>query len=145
MAKTFEDQWMDIHAQMISLCLELSGTNISKVYIYGSIEEKSTSFNAFFQQNGQILTTLHLTSDRNLILKFLQLGTADLQRMKELCLAYRRTPPTEVKLVYDLATARLGSHYQYEPVCTEKTGVSAEQVFSAWLQETRNALASGAQ
>ena len=53
MAKIFEDEFMDIQSQIISLCLELVESKASKVYAYGSIEENSISFNAFFEIDGK--------------------------------------------------------------------------------------------
>lgn len=48
MHKVFEDEFMDAQSQIISLCLEFADNKADKVYAYGSIEEKSISFNAFF-------------------------------------------------------------------------------------------------
>lgn len=52
MGKVFEDEFMDIQVQMITLCLEFVGNEADKIYIYGSIEENSISFNAFLKYKG---------------------------------------------------------------------------------------------
>ena len=52
MGKVFEDEVMDIQVQMIALCLEFVGNEADKIYVYGSIEENSISFNAFLKYKG---------------------------------------------------------------------------------------------
>lgn len=47
MNKVFEDDFLDIQSRIIALCVEFADNKADKVYAYGSIEEKSISFNAF--------------------------------------------------------------------------------------------------
>ena len=44
----FEDKLSEIQKDMISLALELAEGKIDTVYIYGSYENNSLSFNSFF-------------------------------------------------------------------------------------------------
>ena len=46
--KKFEDKLSEIQTDMISLALELAEGKIDIVYIYGSYENHSLSFNSFF-------------------------------------------------------------------------------------------------
>lgn len=57
MDRVFEDEFMDAQSRIISLCVEFAGNRTDKVYAYGSIEESSISFNAFFKIDGQIKAT----------------------------------------------------------------------------------------
>ena len=41
MEKGFEDDFMDLQSGLISLCLELVGQKVDKVYVYCSVEKKS--------------------------------------------------------------------------------------------------------
>ena len=43
----FEDDFMDLQSSLISLCLEVAGQKVDKVYVYCSIEKKSKMFNVF--------------------------------------------------------------------------------------------------
>ena len=52
MDRVFEDEFMDAQSRIISLCVEFAGNRTDKVYAYGSIEESSISFNAFFKIDG---------------------------------------------------------------------------------------------
>ena len=49
MSKTFEDEFMDLQAECISLCLEVVGQEAEKIYAYCSIETYSKLFNAFLK------------------------------------------------------------------------------------------------
>ena len=41
MSKVFEDEFMDFQSGLISLCLEVTGGKINKIYAYCSNEKKS--------------------------------------------------------------------------------------------------------
>lgn len=88
MGKVFEDEFMDIQVQMISLCLEFVGNEVDKIYVYGSIEENSISFNAFFEIQGDLKTTNKIVSDTDVVWDFLDLGESDLEKMQEVCRRY---------------------------------------------------------
>lgn len=137
MAKIFEDEFMDIQSQIISLCLEFVGSRASKVYAYGSIEENSISFNAFFDIDGQIKTTNDIVSNTDAIWEFLDLGELDLEKIKELCETYKRVIPTELKMIYDCVSGKFDSQYKYESICSAKTGIDSSDVFMKWFNEIR--------
>ena len=64
MGKVFEDELMDLHSEYISLCLE-TVPNADKIYVYCSIEEASSMFNAFFELNKEVKTLGKLGVDRS--------------------------------------------------------------------------------
>lgn len=64
MKKNFEDKFMDIQSDLISLCLEVTEGKVDKIFAYVSIEKKSSMFNAFFQQEGNVLTINQLKIDK---------------------------------------------------------------------------------
>ena len=80
MDREFEDEFMDAQSQIISLCVEFAGNRADKVYAYGSIEESSISFNAFFKIDGQIKTTNNIAADRTRYGIFWILGKRILRR-----------------------------------------------------------------
>ena len=87
--------------RVISLCVEFAGNRADKVYAYGSIEESSISFNAFFKIDGQIKTTNNIAADTDSIWNFLDLGESDLEKIKQICIHYGKPVPTELKMIYD--------------------------------------------
>lgn len=135
MGKVFEDEFMDLQSQIISLCLELVGSEVSKVYAYGSIEERSISFNAFFDIGGEIKTINNIVANTEAIWEFLDLGVSDLGKIKELCKKYNRATPTELKMIYDYESGKFDSQYKYESICSAKTGIDSSRVFMNWLNE----------
>ena len=101
MDRVFEDEFMDAQSRIISLCVEFAGNRTDKVYAYGSIEESSISFNAFFKIDGQIKTTNNIAADPDAIWDFLDLGEADLEKIRQICIHYEKPVPTELRMIYD--------------------------------------------
>ena len=137
MGKNFEDEFMDLQSEFVSLCLEVAEQEVDKVYIYCSIEKKSKMFNAFFEINGQIKTLNQIGIDMVLIMQFLKLGTHDLEKIENLCRDYDKPIPTEIKMYYDARTGKYNAQYQYVEVCSAKTGKSSGEVFMEWISEIR--------
>ena len=111
MSKKFEDQFMDLQSELISLSLEVTDKKVDKIYAYASIEEKSQMFNAFFEAAGEIKTLNQLGIDHNRMMQFLKLGTEDLDKIKALGKEYAMPVPTELKLHYDVKTGKYNADY----------------------------------
>lgn len=135
MGKNFEDDFMDLQSSLISLCLEVVGQKVDKVYVYCSIEKKSKMFNAFFVINNKIKMLNQLGINKTLIMQFLKLGTNDLEKVKSLCINYDMPIPTEMKMYYDAKTGKYDAQYKYEEICSEKTGKNAGEIFLNWVSE----------
>lgn len=140
MSKKFEDEFMDLQSELISLCLEVTDKRVDKIYAYASIEEKSQMFNAFFEVAGEIKMLNQLGINNNLMMQFLKLGTGDLGKIKELCKEYDMLVPTELKMYYDVKTGKYNADYQYTEVCSSKTGISAGEVFMNWINQKKQEL-----
>lgn len=137
MNKVFEDEFMDLQAGLISLCLEVTEKNVNKVYVYCSNEKKSKMFNAFFDVNGEIKTLNQLGVPNKLAFQFLKLGTEDLEKVDVICKKYNMPIPTEMKLYYDVTSGKYDAKYKYEEVCSAQTGKNAGEVFLEWISEIR--------
>lgn len=137
MKENFEDKFMDLQSGLISLCLEVINRKVDKVYAYASIEEKSTMFNAFFEVDGEIITINQLNNDKRTVMQFLKLGTSDLIAIKKLCVEYDTKIPTELKMYYDVKLGKYKADYQYDEICSAKTGINAGEVFMNWINEVK--------
>lgn len=137
MKKVFEDEFMDLQSEFVSLCLELVGKSVDKIYLYISIEKKSKMFNTFFEVNREVKTLNQLGLGNDLIMQFLRLGTGDIDKVKQVCDAHGMKIPTEMKMCYEVNTGRYNVDCKYESVCSVKTGVSAGEVFMKWIQEIK--------
>lgn len=138
MSHQFEDEFMDLQSELISLCLELTERKINNIYAYASIEEKSKMFNAFFKVNGEIKTLNQLGLSNSLINQFLKLGTEDLEKIKSVCKNSHKPVPTEIKMYYDVKTGKYNADYKYNEVCSARTGVSAGEIFINWISEMKS-------
>ena len=137
MKDNFEDKFMEIQTGLISLCLEVTGSKIDKIFAYASIEKKSTMFNAFFERDGKVLTINQLNIDRGIVMEFLKIGTTDLEKIKKICEQNEIQTPTEIKMYYDVKTGKYNADYKYNEVCSDKTGISSGEVFMKWYNEIK--------
>ena len=135
MSKVFEDEFMEFQSDLISLCMELVEDHADKVYVYCSIEEKSQSFNAFFEVDGEIKRLSQLGLNDALIFEFLNLGTCDLSKLRKICEKYNRQRPTEMKMVYDVKTGKFKAKYRYDEICSYKTDIDPSEVINQWYDE----------
>lgn len=65
------------------------------------------------------------------------MGTADLEKLKEISRKYDQPIPTELKLIYDVEKGKLATTYRYEPICSGKTGIDSGQIFMDWINEVK--------
>jgi len=133
----FEEKFMEIQTDLISLCLELTESKVDKIFAYASIEEKSAMFNAFFEKEGKVYTINQLNIDKKTALNFLKIGTKDLDKIKILCTQNETRTPTEIKMYYNHQTGKFDADYKYDEICSAKTGVSAGEVFMQWYDEIK--------
>ena len=137
MSKVFEDEFMDVQASIISLCLEVTKKKVQKVYAYCSNEKKSKMFNVFFNVSGQIKTLNQLGVPQKPAFQFLKLGIEELKNLNAICAKHNMPAPTEMKLYYDVTSGKFDANYKYEEVCSAKTGKCAAEVFMEWIEEIK--------
>ena len=138
MAQQYEDEFMDVQSQLISLCLEVAENKVDKIYAYVSIEEKSKMFNAFFEIHGEIKMLNQLGISTLKIKQFLKLGTDDLEKIKTVCKTYNKPIPTEIKMYYNVKSRNYNADYKYEEISSANTGISSGEVFINWVNEIKN-------
>lgn len=138
--KKFEDEFMALQSEFISLCLEVTDKKVDKIYAYASIEEKSQMFNAFFEVEGEIKTLNQIGINNNMMIQFLKLGTEDLGKIKALCKEYDMLVPTELKMYYDVKIGKYNADCQYTEICSSNTGISAGEVFIEWINQKKQEL-----
>lgn len=136
MQEKFQEKLMEIQEGLLSLCLEATKGTADKIFAYASIEEKSKSFNVFYEKNGEILTTNKLM-DLGVAGKLLKLGTDELGKIVALSEEYSVPHPTEIKMWYDVRSGKFDVNYKYEEICSAKTGVGSYTVFMEWLEEEK--------
>ena len=136
MAKVFEDEFMDLQADYVSLCLEVMEGIADEIYIYICNEEDVSMFDTFCRVKGQVKTLGQLFSiplQKELVVT----GGQDIKKFDELCKRYGRPAPTEIRLHYVVKTNSLEAHYEYKPVCSADCDLGPNDVFKAWVEEER--------
>ena len=136
MAKVFEDEFMDLQADYVSLCLEVMEGIADEIYIYICNEEDVSMFHTFCRVKGQVKTLGKLFSIP-LQHELLSVGLDDIKKFNELCKGYGRPAPTEIRLHYVVKTNSLDAHYEYKPVCSGDCDLGPNDVFKAWVEEER--------
>ena len=137
MSTVFEDEFMDVQAGLISLCLEVTEEKVDKVYAYCSNEKGCKMFNAFFAVDGQIKMVHQLGVPDELVVHFLKLGTGDIVTLDNVCKKHKRPAPTELKLYYDVKTGKFNADYKYEEVCPADSEIDSVDVFHEWMEEIK--------
>ena len=135
--KVFEDEFMEVQSGLISLCIELVGESVDKIFVYCSIERTMRMFNAFFEVNGEIKTLNLMGIVRPQSTQFLRLGTQDLNKVVDICTHYDMKIPTEMKLIYDVKSTKFNAEYKYDEICSLKTGKAPGEVFLEWIEEMK--------
>jgi len=142
MKRQFEDEFMDLQAGWVSLCLELYGEHPGDIiYIYISNEKSAIMFNSFIRRGGQIKLPNELGFDWSLTREFLALGTGDIKKLRAVCKEYDRPAPYEMKLRYDVSKGSLDADYKYTPQCPTESDLMPEDIFENWIEEEKKALA----
>ena len=140
----FEDKFMEIQIDMISLAMEYVHNQAEKVYIY-AIADSLYSFNLFYKIKGNIVHK-HLVNDflprkshidtslQSLLLKE---GVKDVKSMLDVCQEYNREHPTEMWLIYDAKKNSLDSRYSYEGRYDKDEELLPSLEFEKWFEEVK--------
>lgn len=139
----FEDKLSEIQKDMISLALELAEDKIDTVYIYGSYENNSLSFNSFFAQDNKVYTINkldqlgieNLTTDR--MFQYLEIGISDLERLIILFQEDKKQAPTQLKLVYDNVNKKAKAQYSYDLFYSNSDTLTSYDIFMEWYKEIK--------
>lgn len=139
MSKVFEDEFMDLHSSIISLCKEVKA-DADKIFAYCSIEDGAYEFHAMFLKSGKVLRlSEHDLGVSNALLDdFLHYGIEDTKAIDAVCKKHGRPTPTEIKMIYDVKTRRFDAQYQYQPVQSLDRGTP--DIMDEWEEEILSGL-----
>ena len=137
MDNSFEKQFSELQADMVSVCLEYSERKCETIFIHIICEKDSVFSNFFFRTNG-IMRKKGKLSDMEPPVSMmrqkeaLSIITNDTRKIIDLCGKSGKPMPTEFKLVYDVTAGSLKADYSYDPVTSpEKSDrIVSEEWFS---------------
>ena len=142
---TFEDEFSTKQTDMIQLALEYVDRvekKVDTVYIYGSNENNSYSFNIFYISENKMFTMRTLPRKNfedlnNLIFHVLKIGTDDVKELKKICEKYNQPMPTQIKLIYDNIQNKVNSKYSYDLFYSNSDTLTADDIFEQWYNEVK--------
>lgn len=145
---TFEDEFSAKQTDMIQLALEYAdrvGQKVDTVYLYGSNENNSYSFNIFYISENKIFTLRSLPRKdfedlNNLIFHVLKIGTDDVKELKKICEKYNQPMPTQIKLIYDHKQNKVKGEYSYDLFYSNSDILTADGIFEQWYNEVKREL-----
>jgi len=141
----FEEEFSDKQTEMIQLSLEYAdrvAQKVDTVYIYGSNENNSYSFNIFYISENKIFTMRSLPGNNfedlnNLIFHVLKIGTEDVKELKKICEKYNQPMPTQIKLIYDNKQNKVKGKYSYDLFYSNSDTLTSGNIFEQWYKEIK--------
>lgn len=145
--KEFDTEFEAIYTKIAALAwqfLENQRETIDKVYIYGALENNSYFFNWFFVgqeqvwNSRQIIRSMNISDDegKSIIFDNLDTGISYLEQIENLFNKYHREPPTELKMIFDMARRDIDIDISYEKKYITPD-ISETDVFMSWMEEIR--------
>ena len=144
----FEDQFSELQADMISICMEYVEDRADKVYVYASCEEGVVSSSFFYLINNtyvechKVNDALNIgeeeydvSQDRQFAV--LDIINEDVEKIKELCKEHEKDMPTELKLIYDVKSGKLQAEYKYDLVYSDDEVKTADDIAEEWFDEVK--------
>ncbi len=142
MSKIFEDEFMDIQIRMVSTCMEgledATSDPPDYMYIYAFDSSSQSFFNVFFVIEEKVTSFHELGVPDDIISQVLDFGMDDVEELTELCNSRNIKAPNQYKLVYDFATDKLDTNYEYDDL--SKSASSPADEFILWKENVAKTL-----
>lgn len=140
--KVFEDYFMEIQADMVSICLEYVENAADMIYIYVSCEGRMISCDYFYkidnaywhryQLNKIKSKDYDISVDRQKAC--LNILIDDAKQLISICKQFEKPMPTEIKLIYDIKNNSLDTNYKYDAVYSKLKNISPDDIFEEWFE-----------
>ena len=145
MAKTFEDLFMEMQADMVFACKDYVKGAADKIYIIISSEWRMTSNDYFYEISGRIMkrhklneiSPLYDVSPDNQE-KYNMILIEDTLELKKLCKEHQRPMPTEIKMIYDVKKNSLDVKYKYDNQWLNHKTKTPNDIANEWFEEVKN-------
>ena len=147
--KEFEDEFSELQADMISICMEYVEDRADKVYVYASCEEGVIASRFCYMINNKYVKSHKLndtveneverydvSAERNFMV--LDILNKDIEKIQVLCKEHNRDMPTVMKLIYDVKSGNFKAEYKYDLVYTHDEIKTATHIFNEWFEEISN-------
>ena len=133
--KCFEDAFMEVLSDYVSLCLEATNGVVDVIYGFMFQNPGMLMVDAFFRKEKTICYPDDFLDDET-IERFFDIGTDDLQKLIDICSAYNQKCPNEVKMVYHVQTKQFDAQFGYRDY-VRKDGIDPDEVYFGWINEEK--------
>lgn len=148
--KVFEDYFMEIQSDMVSICLEYCYEKADMIYILGSCEANMLSCHWFYDFGGNIVARHKLnaiSSEYDVSLQrqkqCMSILMEDMEKLVALCKEHQRPMPTELRLSYNVKTRKFDSKYNYDLVWSNHPSKLSNHIADEWMQELAGKITHG--
>lgn len=151
----FENQFSELISDILGVCNAYVEGRAEKIYVYLSNESNLQYCGCFYKINGRVVRRGKLNTalqpgeppydeQDNMQHALCHILQEDWMKMGSLFRQYERPVPTEIRMIYDVATGSPDVRMQYEPVWSKKKGGFPLGVELEWFaQEDAAAGGSG--
>lgn len=151
----FENQFSELISDILGVCYEYVEGRAEKIYVYLSNEAQIQYCGCFYKINGRVVRRGKLSTalqpgelpydEKDDVQRRLgEILREDWTKLWTLFRQYERPVPTEIRMVYDVATGKPDVRMRYEPVWSKEKGGFPLKVELEWFaQEDAAAGGSG--
>ena len=138
----YEEKFMEIQGELVSLCMEaVEGFDVKKIFMYEFMSEGGNAYNAFCEVGGEPKFLNEMGVDKKNVRTLLHAGTVEMMdKIRKLCKEFEATRPTEIKAVYDVETGGFEMNCEYDAI-----DVCSAEALEIWMDEINAAKAAGTQ
>lgn len=139
----FEDNFINLQADMVDICNEYSCGAADKIFIYAANEGLILAQH-FYCINGELYKCSKLNNaglkiefdvSKNCQKQVLDVINENIQKIQALCEKNNKPVPKLMKLVYEPKTKKFNADYKYENQTTEN--VSVFDNYNSWFEEEK--------
>lgn len=138
----FEDKLAKLQEDMMSVTLEYSDYKANKIYLFGSHENNSFYFNAFFKvgkfyykkhqlKEFQVDTSISRQS------KFIDIALEDFVKICQAFSEDNKEVPTQMKIIYDNNNKKASGKFSYNLYHSNSDILTADDIFEQWYNEVK--------
>ena len=131
MLRCFEDDYVDLQSNIISLNLELIKEQINYICVYIYLKNDERYFNAFYVMGSEIYEFNRIDVLKDIRRRFLVLVNEEIDKMIILFRENKMPCPTQIKMIYEVNNG----NYTFEQLYEDQlpTEITAEEMFYSWL------------
>lgn len=143
----FEENFLDLQASMVSLCLEYVENKANYLYIYAASENNLSTFNVFYNVNNSIVNKNQINDalgyqviddSKERTLSLLKYGNEDWKALLDFLKANNKDIPTEMKIIYDVKENKMTTRFKYDFQLTNSDTMTHHDILMSWYEEIKS-------